>query len=1053
MKKRILSLVLSLALLIGCFSGLPVIAAEDAGSDFDPAEHLIEGNKSYQIISLDGKLTMNLFVDANSSQWNYSVDGLDLTEVIKTFIKGNANESEDGKITVSDILAVKGYIMDGYTDQQLAISDVSNDGKITVTDILNIKDAIMNSTDLGTVDVVVGSQSEELTWVETSTLGLRMGGVNYFDARSTVKDVEVEEIDRTYQHMGNQSELHDNCVAVTVTFAKGNYEYYLEARVYNDGIAFRYNMPGEGNRVVNEELTTFSLRKDLDEAWYGVNSKDYESRIEVRDLNAENTSDKINVPMTAVVSNGEGYISIQEAGVGDVYGGTFISALGNKTYKVGNTWDNGRLNKDHTYAGAFETGWRLVNVAKDLNGLVNNYNVFHVNDEPDEELYGDVFEWAEPGRSAWSWLTDYGATLKTPDAMYDYTMAAARLGFEYNVVDEGYMQPGWGADYRDDLASIGRYGEELGVKQILWAWVSGSHNGFQLTTPEIAAESLDFMKANGYYGVKLDFWWSEEESRTNSLIHEVSKLAAEREIIVNFHGAPKPGGRTTTYPNELTCEAIHGFEQYGGAARTDYPTYANVLSKQLFTRYLSGHADWTPACDTAMQIATLICIDSPLNVICTEPNRILANPAVELIKAIPTVWDETVVLSNSKIGDTAVYAKNTGDTWFLGGIYANAKQDKVDLGEFLGEGTYTMELWTDYIENGATKKEKTVTEVTADTILEFDIAAGGGYAARISKMSLNQYGGEIYQPIEITTVSDDSVVKYTTDGSDPFTSKTAKTYTEPVTLPGSCDFKAAIVDGDGEGTYIKAGFNAITSPYLEELLTYEDGKTTVAFKYNTANGTVKYTTDGSDPLTSATAKTYTKALELTEITTVKAAVITDGKDPVTAEFGVYINLTEVEKPDVNIGADYTRKLMGWGDVVIDKTMADASATGGATAMAILGGTSADTATPYAKTISCNAISTLWYNVPENATHLVGVVGIDSWNYNHASGAAASGTLQVLFDGKEVVTTPVFRVGDAYKIKVAIPEGAKEMTLIFGDAGDGITCDNIVFADSGWLIAD
>ncbi|MDF2544710.1 MAG: Alpha-glucosidase, family, partial [Herbinix sp.] len=72
-----------------------------------------------------------------------------------------------------------------------------------------------------------------------------------------------------------------------------------------------------------------------------------------------------------------------------------------------------------------------------------------------QAVYADT-SWIEPGRSAWSWLTDYGNSLGTPDAMYTYTLNAAKLGFEYNIIDEGWTK--W-QNYKDILASIGQYGE------------------------------------------------------------------------------------------------------------------------------------------------------------------------------------------------------------------------------------------------------------------------------------------------------------------------------------------------------------------------------------------------------------------------------------------------------------------------------------------------------------------------------------------------------------------------------------------------------------------
>jgi len=48
-----------------------------------------------------------------------------------------------------------------------------------------------------------------------------------------------------------------------------------------------------------------------------------------------------------------------------------------------------------------------------------------------------------------------------------------------------------------------------------------------------------------------------------------------------------------------------------------------------------------------------------------HPEIILRHPAVEVIKKIPSVWDETIVLPCSAIGEISAFAKRNGDRWFL----------------------------------------------------------------------------------------------------------------------------------------------------------------------------------------------------------------------------------------------------------------------------------------------------------------------------------------------------------------------------------------------------
>ena len=137
--------------------------------------------------------------------------------------------------------------------------------------------------------------------------------------------------------------------------------------------------------------------------------------------------------------------------------------------------------------------------------------------------------------------------------------------------------------------------------------------------------------------------------------------------MVNFHGANKPAGEARTWPHELTREGVYGLEhrrpRRGRAHNTTLP----------FTRFLAGAADYTPVVfgerrketSWAHQIATAVVFTSPLLVFGGHPQSLLDNPAVEMIKSLPSVWDETIVLPASEIGELAAFARRHGTTWFV----------------------------------------------------------------------------------------------------------------------------------------------------------------------------------------------------------------------------------------------------------------------------------------------------------------------------------------------------------------------------------------------------
>jgi alpha-glucosidase len=118
-----------------------------------------------------------------------------------------------------------------------------------------------------------------------------------------------------------------------------------------------------------------------------------------------------------------------------------------------------------------------------------------------------------------------------------------------------------------------------------------------------------------------------------------------------------------------------------------------------FTRFVTGHADYTPILFTnpgpttwAHQVATLVTFLSPLQVFCEDPVLMMEDPvlqtALPLMQAIPTVWDETIVLPGSAIGGLAAIARRTGDSWFVGILNGRESREYEFSLDFLQDGRY-----------------------------------------------------------------------------------------------------------------------------------------------------------------------------------------------------------------------------------------------------------------------------------------------------------------------------------------------------------------------------
>jgi len=140
-------------------------------------------------------------------------------------------------------------------------------------------------------------------------------------------------------------------------------------------------------------------------------------------------------------------------------------------------------------------------------------------------------------------------------------------------------------------------------------------------------------------------------------------------------------------------------------------------------------------------VANAVILQSPLLVYAAHPVNMLANPTVDVLKSIPSYWDETVVLPVSEIRQVAAFARRSGDTWFVAITNGStARNVRIDLAAFLGRGpqaqsgggaSYHATLVRDAAEAAAVKIEQLT--LAAGDSLSVDLRSGGGFVARLKR--------------------------------------------------------------------------------------------------------------------------------------------------------------------------------------------------------------------------------------------------------------------------------------------------------------------------------
>lgn len=530
----------------------------------------------------------------------------------------------------------------------------------------------------------------------------------------------------TYPFRGIHNRAVNRYNGMKASFTSRFRPFTIEVRVYNDGVAFRYIIPKKDSAIITSEETGFTIPASSI-VWSQNNIKYYEGRYTKKLVDTIKQGDLMGPPITIELPANAGYAAITEGGLTD-FGGMSLKALSNVQLQA-------NLSGITKKYGVIETPWRIIQIGKDLNTLVNCDIIANVSPAYDKKLFpkGYATDWVKPGRSVWSWLAK-GRSV-TLENMKHFSDLASQLGFEYNLVDEGWGR--WkdsanGRDHWDMMKELVDYSAAKGVK--IWVWKAYPNRAGIPGIFEEAARKQFFQKCKdiGVVGLKIDFFDSENQEIIN-FYQAALRDAAQYQLMINFHGANKPTGETRSFPNEMTREAIRGME--------NRPPWAQSNTVLPFTRYLAGHADYTPIhfgdrageVSWSHHVASAVVFTSPLLCYGADPQSILDHPAKEMIQSIPPVWDETIVLPQSKIGELVLYARRKGNVWFLAAMNGvhEPKAITVDL-SFLKAGNYALSVMKDEAEKQAAAQFEAST-VNAKSKITINLNPEGGFIGRFTK--------------------------------------------------------------------------------------------------------------------------------------------------------------------------------------------------------------------------------------------------------------------------------------------------------------------------------
>lgn len=547
--------------------------------------------------------------------------------------------------------------------------------------------------------------------------------------------------------------------------------YSVTFRVYNDGVAYRFETQRKGELLVKNEEANFNFTADhkafIPYMWdYRGDEKfnhSFEALYREQPISQFATDSLAFLPLLVDVGNGKKAV-ILEADLCD-YPGMYLNMNSTKkgfmgeyaqyplATKMGGYNDMNEIPTKRAEYIAKTNGkrtfpWRAVVISKYDKELLDNDMVQKLSlpcaiDDP---------TWIKPGLVAWDWWNDWNishvdfkAGFNTPTFKH-YIDFAAENKLQYIIID-------WGWSGKTDLfemtapeldvKEVIEYGKSKNVGVVLWAsWYAVCKQIDQIF-PHYAA-----MGAKGF---KIDFIDRDDQVAVKSL-YDIAQKAAEYKMIVDYHGVFKPTGLHRTYPNVVGYEGVKGLENFKWATE-DQPRYTVSIP---FIRQMAGPMDYTPGAmrnassdyylpNNSMpmsmgtrchQLAMYIVHEVPLQMLADNPTIYRKEQeCTNFIAQIPTTTDETIAL-DGEVGEFVAIARQKDSVWYVAAMTNwTARELTLDF-SFLDQGKYTAEVFRDGInaDRNASDYAREIIEIEAGQKLTISMANGGGWAARIVKM-------------------------------------------------------------------------------------------------------------------------------------------------------------------------------------------------------------------------------------------------------------------------------------------------------------------------------
>ncbi len=482
--------------------------------------------------------------------------------------------------------------------------------------------------------------------IAPSYLGIQLKSAEALVSGFSVEKTQTRTFDETWHPvLGEQADIrnHYNELKVALIQKNSGRKMNLVFRVFDEGVAFRYEFPKQPNLnyfIIADERTQFKMVANHKAFWipgdFDSNEYPYSesllSEIDTQKIDLNNGIGMKSISGRYVVqtplmmkSADELYLNIFEAAV--VNYPVMHLDVDPKNYALNSHLVPNALGDKAYLQTPCETPWRTIMISNDARDIVASKMIFNLN-EPSKI---DDTSWIKPmkyvgvwwemhvGKSTWDYAGSqnaqnnadgsmkpsgkHGATTENVKRYIDF---AAQHGFD------GVLVEGWNTGWEDwfgnwkedvfdfttpypdfDLKAVNDYARFKNVKMIMHHETSGSVGNYERHLDR----AFHLMQQYGYGAVKTGYVGriiprGEMHDGQAMVRHYnfVTRRAADFKIMVNSHESSRPTGYNRTYPNYIAAEAARGNE-FNAWSIGNPPMHETILP---FTRLLGGPMDYTP---------------------------------------------------------------------------------------------------------------------------------------------------------------------------------------------------------------------------------------------------------------------------------------------------------------------------------------------------------------------------------------------------------------------------------------------------------------------------